>query len=92
MDSISLYKLPEEKFYWIMTFPYYYTFVYHGTVKEAKELFLHKCEWEGTGTMRLADRENKQDVELVRSEIVAVRLDKEAGIPGLPFLPGKGWL
>jgi len=55
-------------------------------------LFLKKCDWEGTGTMRLADAKNKQDVELVREEIINVRLDREAGIPNLPFLPGKGWL
>ena len=90
--DLAIFKPSPEKHYWIFSFPYHYTFVYYGTVVEARELFIHKCQWEGTGTMRLADPENKQDAEIVRDEIINVRLDREAGVPNLPFLPGKGWL
>jgi len=90
--ELSLFKPSPEKNYWIMSFPYYYTFVFYGTETEAKELFIHKCEWEGTGTMRKADPSNEQDSALVREEIINVRLDRDAGIPNLPFLPGRGWL
>lgn len=81
-----------QKNYWIFTFPYYYQFVFYGTVTEAQDLFKKKCGTEGTGTLRLADADISQDVELVREEIINVRLDREAGIRNLPFLPGKGWL
>lgn len=91
-NELILFEQTPPKHYFILSFPYYYTFVFYGTEVEAKELFLHKCEWEGTGTMRKADPKIKQDADLVREEIVNVRIDRANGIKGLPYLPGKGWL
>lgn len=88
--AITIFK--PEKSYWIFQFPYNYSFVFYGSDQEAKQLFEHKCKSEGTGTLRKADPDDKIDSEMVRAEIINVRLDREAGIPDLPFLPGKGWL
>lgn len=93
---MSVFNLPElpgqVAEYWIVSFPYYPTFVFYGTETEATEMFKKKSEWEqGQGTMRRADPDKKPDVELVVKEIQAVREDKQAGIKDLPFLPSKGW-
>jgi hypothetical protein len=91
-NELSLYTFDPEKMYWIMCFPYHYSFVFYGTVVEAQELFKHRCEFEGTGTLRRADPNNRQDSEMVRDEILNVRIDRQNGIKDLPYLPGRGWL
>jgi hypothetical protein len=93
---MGVFQLPEHTGivldYWIVNFPYYGTFVFYGTDKEAQEMFSKKKSWEqGDGTMHRADPDNKRDKELVVKEITAVREDRAAGIKNLPFLPGRGW-
>ena len=89
-------ELPEDTGvlldYWIIRFPFYGIIVFYGNLKDAQSLFDHRAELEGPGIMRRADPENEQDRAIVSKEILAVRADKEAGIKGLPYLPGKGWI
>ena len=89
---VDIVKVTPDKLYWILSFPRDYTFVFYGTIEEAQNLLKHKCQSEGTGTLRLADQSIEADVELVREEILNVRMDRANGIKDLPYLPGKGWV
>ncbi len=91
-----IFQLPETTGpvleYWIVCFPYYGTFVFYGTARDAQEMFDKKQAWEnGEGTMHRADPDKSADKKKVCDEIQAVRDDRAAGIKDLPFLPSKGW-
>lgn len=93
--DLQLWKPDSEYlyFYWILIFPAYPTFVIYATEDDAAKYFIEKNLWEGGGgLLRKANPENRDDVKLVREEIINVRLDKQSGIKDLPFLPARGWL
>ncbi|MDE2103707.1 MAG: hypothetical protein KGL39_41100 [Patescibacteria group bacterium] len=76
--------------YYIMNFPFYGKSVFYGTEAEAKEFFLRRGSWEGGGDYHKADKGNKEDSDMVVSEIINVRLDIMSGVP-LEELPREDW-
>jgi len=94
VHRVSFLQLDDPKpEYWILEFPSYGygKFVFYGTIREATDLYYKKLTWEGKGTIKLADPENREDRLLVVTEIQGVREDRASGIKNLPFLPSKGW-
>lgn len=85
----GLIKYYPQKDYWLMTFPFYGTFVYYGTDIEAQIFFEKRVIWEGGGSYRKANPFIKKDFELVNQEIDAVKEDRASGIK-IPTLPKSG--
>lgn len=92
-EQIEKAFTPPDSHYWIINIPTYARFVYYGTEGEAEEVLNIRMEWEGTrGTKRKADIKNPKDKELVRDEIVGIRIDRANGGEDLPWWPGEGWV
>jgi len=85
--------IPPGSFYWIIKIPGYATFVYYGTEGDASEqVHTHSTREGVVGTKRRADPKKPRDKEMVRDEIVGIRIDRQNGGDDLPWWPGDEWV